>query len=75
MVDINWLVKLGNVNIKKITNNNCNRLPATVFPKRFAGSARIFSPFFDSLVFGCGAAGLSKLSARAIYNAALASLS
>ena len=52
-----------------------NRLSATVFPKRFASTARLFSPFFDSLVFGCGAVGLSKLFARAIYKAALASLS
>ena len=40
-----------------------------------ARSARLFSPFFDSLVFGYGAVGLSKLFTRAIYNAALASLS
>ena len=24
MVDVNWLIKLGNVNIKKRTNNNNN---------------------------------------------------
>ena len=30
---------------------------------------------FDSLVFGCGVVGLPKLFARAIYSAALASLS
>ena len=39
-----------------------------------ARSARLFSPFFDSLVFGCGAVVLSMLFARAICNAALASL-
>ena len=32
-------------------------------------------PFFDSLVFGCRAVGVSKRLVRAIYNATLASLS
>ena len=51
--------------------SHCNMLSATVFPKRFARSARLFSPFFDSLVLGCEAMCLSKLFLRAIYNATL----
>ena len=58
-----------------VFGSHYNRLSANVFPKRFARSARLFSPFFDSLVFGCGVVGLSKPFARAIYIAALASLS